>query len=48
VLSERLFVLMHRNALRTTDFFHIPDDLTVEIGMRLHTVKLETTGETAR
>lgn len=42
VLSERLFVLMHRNALRTTDFFHIPDDLTVEIGMRLHTVKLES------
>ena len=39
-ISERLFVLMHRNALRATDFFRIPDDRTVEIGMRLHTTAL--------
>ena len=39
-LSERLFVLMHRNALRATDFFRIPDDRTVEIGLRLHTTAL--------
>jgi len=39
-LSERLFVLMHRNALRATDFFSIPDDFTVEIGLRLHTTSL--------
>ncbi len=39
-VSERLFVLMHRNALRATDFFNIPDDYTVEIGLRLHTRSL--------
>lgn len=39
-LSERLFVIMHRNALRATDFFGIPDDFTVEIGLRLHTTSL--------
>ncbi|MDN5864347.1 MAG: KUP/HAK/KT family potassium transporter [Gammaproteobacteria bacterium] len=39
-LSERLFVIMHRNALRATDFFSIPDDFTVEIGLRLHTTSL--------
>ncbi|MGH8160822.1 MAG: KUP/HAK/KT family potassium transporter, partial [Gammaproteobacteria bacterium] len=39
-ISERLFVLMHRNALRATDFFNIPDDYTVEIGLRLHTRSL--------
>jgi KUP system potassium uptake protein len=42
-LSERLFVLMHRNALRATDFFSIPDDFTVEIGLRLHTTSLSNT-----
>src|SRR5699024_3123320 len=41
-LSERLFVLMHRNALRATDFFNIPDDFTVEIGLRLHTTSLSS------
>jgi KUP system potassium uptake protein len=40
VISERLFVLMHRNVLRATDFFNIPDDYTVEIGLRLHTTSL--------
>lgn len=39
-LSERLFVIMHRNALRATDFFRIPEDQTVEIGMRMHATSL--------
>ncbi|MGH8225273.1 MAG: potassium transporter Kup [Gammaproteobacteria bacterium] len=43
-VSERLFVLMHRNALRATDFFNVPDDYTVEIGLRLHTTSLADTG----
>ena len=39
-MSERLFVLMHRNAMRVTDFFRIPDDKTVEFGMRIGTTML--------
>ncbi len=47
-ISERMFVLMHRNALRATDFFRIPDDRTVEIGMRLHTTALTRDEAVAR
>lgn len=39
-ISERLFALMHRNALRATDFFEIPDDRTVEMGLRIRTSML--------
>lgn len=39
-ISERVFVLMHRNALRATDFFRIPDNLTVEMGLRLQAAAL--------
>lgn len=34
-ISERIFVLMHRNSVRATDFLQIPDELTVEMGMRI-------------
>lgn len=40
MISEHVFVWMHRNALRATDFFQIPDDRTVEIGTRLQTTAL--------
>ncbi len=43
-LSERMFVVMHRNAMRATDFFKIPEDQTVEIGMRLHATSLSPAG----
>ncbi|HEX5313316.1 MAG TPA: KUP/HAK/KT family potassium transporter, partial [Gammaproteobacteria bacterium] len=39
-ISERLFALLHRNAPRATDFFGIPDDFTVEFGLRLHSTSL--------
>jgi hypothetical protein len=39
-ISERVFVLMHRNAMRATDFFKIPDDRTVEFGLRVSTTAL--------
>ncbi len=44
-ISERVFVLMHRNALRATDLFRIPDDLTVEMGLRLQTASLSSDKE---
>ncbi|MGH8274424.1 MAG: potassium transporter Kup [Gammaproteobacteria bacterium] len=47
-ISEHLFVIMHRNALRATDFFNIPDDYTVEIGQRLHTTSLARPAPDAR
>ncbi len=47
-LSERLFVLMHRNAMRATDFFKIPDDRTVEFGLRVRTTALTREEELAR
>jgi KUP system potassium uptake protein len=47
-LSERLFVLMHRNAMRATDFFKIPDDKTVEFGLRVRTTALTREEELAR
>jgi len=39
-----MFVVMHRNAMRATDFFKIPEDQTVEIGMRLHATSLSPAG----
>jgi hypothetical protein len=39
---------MHRNALRATDFFRVPDDLTVEMGLRLQTAVLSSGEEPAR
>jgi len=47
-LSERLFVLMHRNAMRATDFFKIPDDRTVEFGLRVRTTALTREEELER
>lgn len=47
-ISERLFVLMHRNAIRVTDFFKIPDDRTVEFGLRVRTTALTREEELAR
>ena len=32
---EKLFVFMSRNAIRATDFYQIPPDRTVELGLRL-------------
>ncbi len=47
-ISERIFVLMHRNVLRATDFFSIPDEYTVELGMRLHTTTLAHANDATR
>jgi KUP system potassium uptake protein len=32
---ERLFALMSRNALRPTDFFRIPPNRVIELGMQV-------------
>ena len=32
---EKLFSFMSRNAIRATDFYRIPPDRTVELGLRL-------------
>jgi len=47
-ISERVFVLMHRNAMRATDFFKIPDDRTVEFGLRVRTTALTREEQLAR
>ena len=44
-ISERIFVLMHRNSVRATDFLQIPDELTVEMGMRLKAKTLVESGD---
>ena len=44
-ISERIFVLMHRNSVRATDFLQIPDELTVEMGMRLKAKALVEYGD---
>jgi KUP system potassium uptake protein len=40
IWRDRLFAFMSRNALRATDFYQIPPERTVEIGIRLHLSKL--------
>lgn len=47
-ISERIFVVMHRNAMRATDFFKISDDKTVEFGLRVHTTALTRAEQLAR
>ncbi|MDE2196157.1 MAG: potassium transporter Kup [Gammaproteobacteria bacterium] len=42
---EKLFVFMSRNAIRATDFYQIPPDRTVELGLRL---RLAEIGRAAR
>jgi KUP system potassium uptake protein len=37
---EKLFVFMSRNAIRATDFYQIPPDRTVELGIRLRVAGL--------
>jgi KUP system potassium uptake protein len=32
---EKLFAFMSRNAMRATDFYQIPPERTVELGLRL-------------
>lgn len=44
-ISERMFVLMHRNSVRATDFLQIPDELTVEMGMRIEAKALVKYGD---
>ena len=44
-ISERIFVLMHSNSVRATDFLQIPDELTVEMGMRLKAKALVEYGD---
>jgi KUP system potassium uptake protein len=37
---EKLFAFMSRNAIRATDFYQIPPDRTIEIGLRLRLTEL--------
>jgi len=39
---EKLFAFMSRNAIRATDFYQIPPDRTVELGLRLRLGDLRT------
>ncbi len=39
---ENLFAFMSRNAIRATDFYQIPPDRTVELGLRLRLGELHT------
>jgi KUP system potassium uptake protein len=39
---ENLFAFMSRNAIRATDFYQIPPDRTVELGLRLRLGDLRT------
>ena len=41
---EKLFAFMSRNAIRATDFYQIPPDRTVELGIRLRFAEIRRAG----
>lgn len=43
VWREKLFAFMSRNAIRATDFYQIPPDRTVELGLRLRMAEIRST-----
>ncbi|HET7922062.1 MAG TPA: KUP/HAK/KT family potassium transporter, partial [Gammaproteobacteria bacterium] len=42
---EKLFAFMSRNAIRATDFYQIPPDRTVELGLRLRMAEMRRAPE---
>lgn len=42
IWREKLFAFMSRNAIRATDFYQIPPDRTVELGLRLRMAEIRS------